>query len=209
MSIPNLYVGGTDYRNADIIKMMTILGDRLKEMRVEKGLSQGQVASYANVSQSTLSDLERGEIAPKTIDAVVSLAAYFDVSTDYLLGLTEDRRQHQGAPLPTYTSEIVDIALVMSDERRLELLGHAQVILDAQQRAENAAQLSRMLDQVQAIGGDEAMSALLDILEMADTDEAAAYAMLDRFIANQGSGRRRRPNGAQKGSDQAKPASLA
>lgn len=69
-----------------------MLGDRLRNVRNQKGLSQGQISEYAGVSQSTLSDLERGEISPKTIDAVVNLAAYFECSADYLLGLTDDPR---------------------------------------------------------------------------------------------------------------------
>ncbi len=69
-----------------------MLGARLRDVRNQRGLSQGQIAEYAGVSQSTLSDLERGEISPKTIDAVVNLATYFECSADYLLGLTDDPR---------------------------------------------------------------------------------------------------------------------
>ena len=67
-----------------------MLGTRLKAVRNRKGMSQGQVAKYAGVAQSTLSELERGEIAPKTIDALVNLAGYFGCSVDYLLGTSND-----------------------------------------------------------------------------------------------------------------------
>jgi transcriptional regulator with XRE-family HTH domain len=67
-----------------------MLGTRLKAVRNRKGMSQGQVARYAGVAQSTLSELERGEIAPKTIDALVNLAGYFGCSVDYLLGTSND-----------------------------------------------------------------------------------------------------------------------
>ena len=67
-----------------------MLGTRLKAVRNRKGMSQGQVAEYAGVAQSTLSDLERGEIAPKTIGALINLAEYFGCSVDYLLGTSND-----------------------------------------------------------------------------------------------------------------------
>jgi transcriptional regulator with XRE-family HTH domain len=67
-----------------------MLGTRLKAVRNRRGMSQGQVARYAKVAQSTLSELERGEIAPKTIDALVNLAGYFGCSVDYLLGTSND-----------------------------------------------------------------------------------------------------------------------
>ncbi len=67
-----------------------MLGTRLKAVRNRKGMSQGQVAEYTGVAQSTLSDLERGEIAPKTIGALINLAEYFGCSVDYLLGTSND-----------------------------------------------------------------------------------------------------------------------
>jgi len=67
-------------------------GDRIKELREGAELSQKDLGKYAAISQSTLSNLERGEIAPKTVDILVRLANYFHVSTDYLLGVTDDPR---------------------------------------------------------------------------------------------------------------------
>lgn len=67
-----------------------MLGTRLRQLRTRKGRSQGQIAEYAKVPQSTLSDFERGDVAPKTVGALINLAEYFGCSVDYLLGLTND-----------------------------------------------------------------------------------------------------------------------
>lgn len=69
-----------------------MLGTRLRQLRTRRGRSQGQIAEYAKVPQSTLSDFERGDVAPKTVGALINLAEYFGCSVDYLLGLTDDPR---------------------------------------------------------------------------------------------------------------------
>lgn len=81
-------------------------------MRLQMNLSQGQVSTYAGISQSTLSDIENSKIMPKTLDALIALADYFKVSTDYLLGLTDD----QVKPEPPSPSDPLLVGLP-SDQR--------------------------------------------------------------------------------------------
>lgn len=114
---------------------MTILGERLKELRKRFNLSQGQLEAYAGVSQSTISDLERGQIAPKTLNAVVHLAKYYNCSTDFLLGLTDDPTPPRGPGLPVYGQELVSVARQLSDQRRLELLRIAETLYELEQEA--------------------------------------------------------------------------
>lgn len=95
-----------------------MLGSRLKAVRNRKGMSQGQVARYAGVAQSTLSELERGEIAPKTIDALVNLAGYFGCSVDYLLGLTDDPRPTDQRSVSEPAVEAINLIDSLPPERR-------------------------------------------------------------------------------------------
>ncbi len=108
---------------------LSILGTRLKELRIAKDLSQGQVAQYAGVSQSTLSDIERGEIAPKTIDAIVNLAAYFDCSTDYLLGQTSDPTRRDAPPLSETMKQVLLLGRQLSTARQRDLLDIAETFI--------------------------------------------------------------------------------
>ena len=64
---------------------MNGFGERLKELRLAAGLSQEKLA---NQLQSTAKSIQRyeGGHRPDT-DTLVKLAEYFNVSTDYLLGL--------------------------------------------------------------------------------------------------------------------------
>ena len=59
--------------------------ERLKELRKEKGLSQAQLATATGLTQTAIAYWETGRRNP-TAQAVIILARYFEVSTDYLLG---------------------------------------------------------------------------------------------------------------------------
>ncbi len=70
--------------------MRPTIGTRLKELRQKKSLRQEQVAEIIGVNKSTISAYEIGGRQP-SFDILVSLARFYHVSTDYLLGLTDDR----------------------------------------------------------------------------------------------------------------------
>ena len=62
-------------------------GDRLKELRKSKKLTQVQVSEMIGVQQGTYSRWENGTLEPN-LDVVVKLAKLFDTTTDDLLGNT-------------------------------------------------------------------------------------------------------------------------
>lgn len=59
--------------------------ERLKALRAEKKLTQAQLAKETGLSQSAIAYWERGQRIPNAI-AIITLARYFHVTTDYLLG---------------------------------------------------------------------------------------------------------------------------
>lgn len=61
---------------------------RLKELRQEKGLSLEQLAKEINVSDVAIGRWERKLRIPN-IEVLIALAQFFNVSADYLLGLTD------------------------------------------------------------------------------------------------------------------------
>lgn len=63
-----------------------IFGSRLKELRTEKGLSQRQLGEALGFCNQTISFWESGQREPD-LKALCSIATFFDVSIDYLLGL--------------------------------------------------------------------------------------------------------------------------
>lgn len=63
-------------------------GERLRELRCEKGLTQKQLAEKLNISQKSLSKYERESLDLST-ELMVRICRYFQVSADYLLGLDD------------------------------------------------------------------------------------------------------------------------
>ena len=61
-----------------------IFGKRLRELRIEKGISQRNLGKIFNVCNQTVSFWETGSREPD-LDTLKSIAKYFDVSVDYLL----------------------------------------------------------------------------------------------------------------------------
>ena len=74
-----------------IIDENRMFGDIFKQLRLEKGLSQDKIAEELDVSQPLIAKWESHQStpAPEMLDYI---ADYFDVSTDYLIGRTNDRR---------------------------------------------------------------------------------------------------------------------
>lgn len=62
-----------------------LCAEKIKELRLEKGISQAALAKAIGVSQKAVDFWEKGENEPKA-SYILKLADFFDVSTDYLLG---------------------------------------------------------------------------------------------------------------------------
>ena len=62
--------------------------ERLKELRISKNLSQMQLAIKLNLSQSAIAKWELGKTEP-TASAIITIAKFFNESTDYILGVTD------------------------------------------------------------------------------------------------------------------------
>lgn len=69
-----------------------MIGKRLKELRLEKGLRQQDLAKILNVSSMSISFYENEQRKPDS-EFIVAVSKYFDVSSDYLLGLTNAKNK--------------------------------------------------------------------------------------------------------------------
>ena len=62
-----------------------MIGERIKELRKSKKMSQSELGKFIGVSQTTVTAWENGRAEPSSA-YVAKLATFFNVSTDYLLG---------------------------------------------------------------------------------------------------------------------------
>lgn len=65
---------------------MNKIGDRLRQLRLNKNLSLSELAQQIGIAKSTLSKYEHNERIPGG-DILRKLANYYNVDTDYILGL--------------------------------------------------------------------------------------------------------------------------
>lgn len=70
--------------------MSTSVSTRLISLRKDKNLSQKEAAEHLGVSQALLSHYEKG-IRECGLDFLCRASTFYDVSTDYLLGLTDSK----------------------------------------------------------------------------------------------------------------------
>lgn len=88
---------------------MADFADRIKELRLSKNKTLRALAEDLYISYSTIAGWEgRRNTAPQ--DMLLKLAEYFNVSTDYLLGKTDDPR-----PFPVEDTRTIDEKLQDSD----------------------------------------------------------------------------------------------
>lgn len=70
---------------------MSTVGERVRQLREQRGLSMQVLSEILGfTSYTTISKWESGDNYPRTQE-VIAMAKYFNVSSDYLLGLEEER----------------------------------------------------------------------------------------------------------------------
>ncbi len=67
---------------------------RLRDLREDRDMKQREVAAYLNCSQQVYSNYELGQRDLPT-DVLIRLSDLYDVSVDYLLGLTDDPKRYK------------------------------------------------------------------------------------------------------------------
>lgn len=66
-----------------------IIGERVRNLRLAKGMNQSELANRSNLSAATISRIENGKIQQVKSEALKQLADALGVSVDYLIGQTE------------------------------------------------------------------------------------------------------------------------
>lgn len=106
----------------------------LRQLRLERGVSQDVVAEACDISRVALTRYENGQRLPR-IEIASRLADYYGVSVDYLLGNDNDPKSVQSVPDPAPVTE--------SDQIRQQILRELQELPDS--AYENALQYIRFL----------------------------------------------------------------
>ena len=71
--------------------MRTTIGEKIKDLRVERHMTTKQLAQQTGISEAVLNGLENDSGRDVGYSRIIDLAKFFDVPTDFLLGFTESR----------------------------------------------------------------------------------------------------------------------
>jgi len=86
---------------------MIYFGDKLRALRIQKGLTQRQLADKMELDNSTISAYEKNAKYP-SIEVLINLCRYFKTSADYLIGLSD---KHMESSLGALTDRQVEMIL--------------------------------------------------------------------------------------------------
>ena len=67
---------------------------RLKDLREDSDLTQRELADFLHIKQNTYSQYKNGQ-RQLPLDCLIALAKYYKTSTDYILGLTDERNPYR------------------------------------------------------------------------------------------------------------------
>ena len=96
--------------------MILILNENIKKLRLARGLNQVEFAKAMGVSKQCVSNWENDNVMP-SIEMLVKIADFFNVTTDYVLGRNE--KQHIDVS-GLSDEQIAHISLIVSDFTKLQ-----------------------------------------------------------------------------------------
>lgn len=82
---------------------MSVLGDRIKQTRISKEWTQEELSKKIGTSKNVISNWERGRANPDP-KQIIAIANAFEVSSDYLLGLSNYQEPHFRDPFGQITT---------------------------------------------------------------------------------------------------------
>lgn len=95
--------------------------NRIKELRVAKGLTQEELGNILNVQKAAISKYENGRAEP-SVDILRKMTSFFNVSSDYLLGMSElvqpPAAPASAPPLTPQEQDLLRKYRVLTDEHR-------------------------------------------------------------------------------------------
>ena len=97
--------------------------NRIRELRVRKGLTQQQLAEKLNLTASSLGHYENGR---RVVDYILAkrIAEVLETDDEYLMGLTDEEQK----PQDDFIRVLVDRMNRLSERNRHEVLGYAECL---------------------------------------------------------------------------------
>ena len=112
------------------ISMRVTFGQRLRRLREEKEVSQKEIGQLLNVTARMVSFYEHDMSYPNDAESIILLAQYFDVSIDYLFGISNIENYQKLSAINTDYSQL-------SKKNQEKITEYIELLLEKQRREQN------------------------------------------------------------------------
>lgn len=105
----------------------------LKKLRLESGISQKELAEKLGVSPTNIYNYEIGRTQP-SIEWLIKIADFFDVSVDYLIERTDDfgNIKKSDVEIDKTTQRLLKILSTFNERQKERVLAYAEGVLESE-----------------------------------------------------------------------------
>lgn len=109
------------------------MGERIKMLRKEKGLTQEQLGAMLGVQKAAIWKYEKGNVANIKRSTIQKMSEIFDVSPNYLMCYSEKRKDEPPSheELPANARELVSLFSKIPEEKQQMVLNMIRSALDS------------------------------------------------------------------------------
>jgi len=108
------------------------LGDRIKQLRNEKDLTQEELADQLSLNRANIANWETNRALPDA-NTILQLADFFNVTTDYLMG-SSDAPQTAFSPKAAKLLKAISLAEELPEEKISELADILETFVELQMK---------------------------------------------------------------------------
>ena len=110
---------------------------RLYDLREEKNMKQKDIATMLNIKPSAISKYEKG-IAQPSIPTLIKIAEIFNISIDYLLGLSSVKNPYSSDKFTPKEAEIIAKYRKLTKENQIRIDERIGAVIDGQKYTNNS-----------------------------------------------------------------------
>ena len=106
---------------------------RLIDLREEKNMTQADLALLLKLGQGAVSKYENGKSEPP-VDTLIEIATHFEVSVDYLLGLSSLKNPYSSDTFTPKETEIITKYRMLMLENKIRIDERINAMIDGQRQ---------------------------------------------------------------------------
>ena len=103
--------------------------NRIRDLREDSDLTQEQLVNQLDMHKTTYTNYEQGKHTVP-LDFAVTLAKFYDVSIDYIAGLTNNKKGLTASSLSPYESELIEKVCQLNEMDKGRVIGTVDTLLE-------------------------------------------------------------------------------